>query len=160
MQSTLYVIGILLTLIGVVGTVIPALPGSPLVFGGLTLIAWGDRFQRVGLWPLVLIAVLMLAALAIDLIMTVYGAKRAGASRWAVLGAGLGLLLGLFLGPLGILIGPFVGAIVAEYIAQRDLDKATRAGVGAGLGVLIGSISRVVLVFSMIGVFLIAWFWN
>lgn len=160
METALYVLGPLLVLAGVIGTILPALPGSPLVFAGLLLVAWADDFQRVGLWPLVGIGVLMLVSLGVDAIATAYGVKKSGASGWALVGASVGLIAGLFFAPFGLLLGPFLGALGGEYWARRDWQQATRAGVGAGIGIVVGMALRVVFVFSMIGLFLIAWFWN
>lgn len=160
METALYILGPLLVLIGVIGTVVPALPGAPLVFAGLLLVAWADDFQRVGVWPLVSLGALMLLALGVDALSTAYGVKKSGASGWALAGAAFGLLAGLFFPPVGLLLGPFLGALAGEYWARRDWQQATRAGVGAGLGMIVGLALRVVFVFLMIGMFLIAWFWN
>lgn len=160
METVLFIVGPLLVLVGVLGTILPAVPGAPLVFVGLLLVAWADRFQRVGLWPLVVVGALAIVALVIDWLATAYGVKKSGASGWALGGAVLGLFVGLLFPPVGLLLGPFVGALAGEYYARRDLQQATRAGVGAGIGLVIGLAARVVMVFAMIGTFLLAWFWN
>lgn len=155
MAWLLYALGALVLLLGVAGVVLPLLPGAPLLLGGAVLVAWAGDFQRVG-WP-TLAVVALLAALvwATDWVAAALGARAAGASRWAVLGASLGLLAGLFLGPAGLLLGPAVGAVLLEYWRDPDFGRALRAGVGAFLGFLLGGVVKVLLAFALIGVLLV-----
>jgi uncharacterized protein YqgC (DUF456 family) len=138
---------------GAIGTVLPALPGTPLIFCGILLVAWWGDFSVIGVVPVVLCGVLAVLSLVIDLIATAFGAKRLGASRLAVVGAMLGSLVGIFFLLPGLIIGPFVGAILGEYVAQRDLRQATKVGVGTWVGLLLGTASKVALAAMMIGVF-------
>src|SRR5881394_3658460 len=111
MQQTLYFIlsGVLI-LVGLAGTVVPVLPGVPLVFAGMLLAAWADHFQHIGAFTLTLLGVLCALALLIDFFASLLGAKRVGASTRALWGAMFGTLAGLFFGLPGILLGPFLGA--------------------------------------------------
>jgi uncharacterized protein YqgC (DUF456 family) len=143
--------------VGVVGTVLPGLPGAVLVFAGLALAAWIDGFARVGLPTLAGLAALTAASYLLDLVATAAGARRFGTSWWGVLGAVLGTLGGLVFGLPGLLIGPFVGAFLAELLARRDVRQAGRAGLGAWLGLLLGTAGRLALVLAMIGVFVVAY---
>ena len=146
----------LLVVVGLVGTLLPAIPGVPLIFGGLLLAAWAEHFQYVGAWALVAIGVLALLAWGVELVATALGAKRFGASRMAVAGAVIGTLVGLFLGIPGLILGPFVGAAVGEFLARRDLLQAGRAGIGTWLGLVVGAALKIALSFAMVAVFLAA----
>ncbi len=143
----------LLVAAGIAGTVVPVLPGAPLVFLGLLTAAWIDGFARVGWATLTLLALLALGAYAIDLWATHRGIRRAGASGWALLGATLGGLAGIFFALPGLILGPFVGAFVGEYLARRDLRQAGRAGLGAWLSMLLASVGRLAIIILMLGLF-------
>ncbi len=155
-SALLLALGALLVVVGLAGTVLPAVPGIPLVFGGLALAAWAESFQYVGIWTVALLGGLALVAYAIDLAAASLGARRFGASRLAFIGALLGTVAGLFLSLPGLLLGPFVGAAVGEFIVRRDLLQAGRAGFGAFLGLVVGAAAKLAISFSMIAVFLTA----
>jgi uncharacterized protein len=151
-----WIAAVLLIVIGVAGTVLPALPGTLLVLGGIVLGAWLDAFTRVKPWVVAIIAVLALLAWATDYVATVMGAKKAGASKWAIIGAALGTVAGIFMGLVGVLFMPFVGAVIGEYIAQKNAKQAAKVGLATWLGLLIGTVVKLVLVFMMIGIFVAA----
>lgn len=162
-QTIFYIVGGLMVLVGVIGTVLPALPGVPLVFLGLLVAAWGDGFARVGVWALLILGLLTVVSLVVDFWATAKGAKRVGASRFAVIGSVLGMLGGLFLGPFGIFIGAFAGAVGGELLHRRslqqhDIGQAARVGVGTWLGIVMGIALKLALVATMLGVFALAWF--
>lgn len=159
-----------LVLVGLAGTVLPAIPGTVLVLGGLVLGAWIDGFTRVGGWTIALIALLAVLAWVTDYVAAMLGAKKAGASPWALLGAALGTVAGIFTGFVGLLFLPLAGAVAGEYFArtrQSGLaittvhnDHATQAakvGVATWIGMLVGTVVKLVLVFLMIGVFALAY---
>lgn len=151
MAWVLYTLGVLALVAGVAGVVLPMLPGSLLLFGGALLVAWAGGFELVG-WPtLAVVGVLAIAIWAVDWVAAALGAKATGASRWAVLGASLGLVVGMFLGPLGLILGPAVGAVALEYWRDPDFERALRAGAGAFLGFLLGSVAKVALAFVLVG---------
>jgi hypothetical protein len=152
----LWLLAGVLVLAGVVGLLLPVLPGAPLLFAGLLVAAWTEDFAYVGVWPLTLIAAMGLLTYAVDFAATALGAKRFGASKRAVIGAVVGGLIGLFFGLPGILLGPFIGAVVGELTAQRELRDAGRAGLGATLGLVFGVAAKLALAFSMLGVFALA----
>ena len=155
----LWVLVAVLVLIGLAGTLLPALPGVPLIFLGLLLAAWLDNFQRIG-WPtLTTLGVLTALAVGVDLLATILGAKRVGASKLALLGAMFGSVVGLFFGLIGIFIFPFVGAVVGELIARREMGQAAKVGVATWLGLLLGALAKLALALTMIGVFALAYFW-
>lgn len=152
----LWLLSVALILVGVAGTVLPALPGTLLVLAGIVLGAWIDGFSRVG-WPaLVLVGVLALIAWALDYVAAVLGARRAGASRQAVIGAALGTVAGLFMGLVGVLFMPLLGAALGEYLARCDHGRALHVGVATWLGLMAALVSKVVIAFMMIGVFIVA----
>ena len=155
----LWVLVAVLVLIGLAGTLLPALPGVPLIFLGLLLAAWLDNFQRIG-WPtLTTLGVLTALAVGVDLLATILGARRVGASKPALLGAMFGSVVGLFFGLIGIFIFPFVGAVVGELIARREMGQAAKVGVATWLGLLFGALAKLALALTMIGVFALAYFW-
>ena len=154
----LWIVAAALVVIGLAGTILPALPGVPLVFAGLIIAAWIGDFQKIG-WPtLTILAVLTALAIAADFIATLLGAKRAGASRLALAGAAIGSIVGLFFGLLGIFVFPFVGAVVGELIARQRLNQAARVGVATWLGMLLGALAKLSLAITMLGVFFISYF--
>jgi uncharacterized protein len=143
---------------GLLGLVIPGLPGAPLIFLGLWLAAWNEGFQYAGFWVIVTLAVIALLTQGIDLWAAMFGARKFGASKRAIIGALIGAVIGLFLGFPGVIFGPFIGAVIGELSAQRDLTRATRAGIGATIGVVLGAALKLALALAMIGVFIVARF--
>lgn len=157
-SATLFAVGGLLIVVGIVGLLIPALPGAPLVFAGLVVAAWAEDFAYVGTGTLVLLAVIALLTYVVDILAGIFGVKRFGASGYAMAGAVVGALVGLFFGLFGILLGPFVGASMGEYIKVRDMPRAGRAGFGATVGLVVGAAVKIALAFSMLGIFALARF--
>ena len=156
METTLvfWLLAVLLLVAGLIGLFLPVLPGAPLIFAGLVIAAWAEDFHYAGLWTVVILAILTLLTLAVDFWATIFGAKKFGASKRAVIGALIGLVIGIFLGFPGIIFGPFIGAVVGELSAQKDLKQATRAGIGATIGLVLGAAIKLALALTMIGVFL------
>jgi len=152
----LWLLATVLVLAGLVGLLLPVIPGVPLVFAGLLVAAWAEDFAYVGTGTLALLAALVVLAYIVDFAATALGAKRFGASRRAVVGAALGAVVGIFFGLPGILLGPFIGAVIGELSAQRGLRDAGRAGLGATLGLVLGVAAKLALAFSMLGVFAMA----
>ena len=137
------IVAVLLVLVGIAGTILPALPGLPLVFAGLLLAAWADGFVHVSGWTMLVLALVAAIAMAADFVASLFGTKVAGASKWAMVGAGVGTLVGIFFGLPGLLLGPFVGAMAAELIYRENLGLATKAGLGAWLGIALGAAAKV-----------------
>ncbi|HEY1306492.1 MAG TPA: DUF456 domain-containing protein [Vicinamibacterales bacterium] len=158
MAIVLYAAGVVLVMIGLAGIVLPALPGHILILAGLVLAAWAEHFTRVGVWTLVVIAVIAAASYVVDFVGAAVGAKRLGASKRAMVGAGLGTIAGLLFGLPGVIFGPFVGAVLGELTVENDLRRAGKAGVAAWIGFAIGTAIKVAMAFVMIGIFLIALF--
>lgn len=155
-QFIFYALAAALILVGLAGTILPALPGVPLVFAGMFIAAWVGDFTQIG-WPtLTILGVLCVFAVVIDFVAGVLGAKKVGASRWALIGAAIGTVVGLFAGIIGLLLGPFIGALIGELIAGSNLRRSTIVGVGAWLGFLFGTLAKIALCFTMLGVFALA----
>ena len=153
----LWLLAAILVLAGLIGLLLPVLPGPPLLFAGLLVAAWAEDFAYVGAGWLTVLAALAVLTYAVDFAATALGAKRFGASKRAVVGAAVGALVGLiFFNLPGILLGPFIGAVIGELTAQRELRDAGRAGVGATLGLALGVAVKLALAFSMLGLFAMA----
>lgn len=149
----LWILAILIVIGGLAGTIIPALPGVPMVFGGLVLAAWVGGFEKVGMTTIIVLGVLTAVAWLVDFLAASLGAKRLGASPRAFWGAAFGAIIGMFFGIPGVVLGPFVGAVVAEISAGRDMQQAGRAGYGAWLGVVFGTAAKLAIAFLMVGIF-------
>ncbi len=156
MNLALWLLAIILVVAGVVGVVVPAVPGTLLVFLGLLAAASADGFQKVGVVTVMILGFLTLLSYAIDFLATYLGVKKVGASRWSILGGSLGMVVGLFFGVPGILLGPFIGALVTEWFVKKDLRQAGKAGLGSWLGLLLGTLLKLAVVFIMIGIFVLA----
>ncbi|APV48352.1 hypothetical protein BWI17_00810 [Betaproteobacteria bacterium GR16-43] len=151
--SALYILAVSLVLVGLAGLVLPVIPGIVLVFAGLVVGAWADNFTHVGPWGLAMIGVLAAIAFAVDFLASIVGAKRVGASGFALAGAGLGALVGLLFGIPGLVFGPFIGAVAGELIAKRDLVRAGKVGLATWVGMVLGAVVKVVIAFLMIATF-------
>ena len=147
-----------LVITGVAGSVLPALPGVPLVFAGLALAAWAGDFARVSGFTVALLGLLTILSIAVDLAASALGAKRVGATRLAVAGALVGTLAGLFLGLPGLVLGPFAGAVIGELMSHGKMEQATRAGFATWMGLIFGTLAKLALAFTMLGVFAVAYF--
>ena len=154
--TLLWILCAALIVAGLAGTV-PGNTGSTvLVWAGIVLGAWIDDFQRVGTTTLVVVTVLAALAWVLDYVAGLLGARKAGASRQALLGAAIGTVAGLFMGVVGVLFMPLVGAALGEYLAQKDQTRAVRVGVATWLGIMLGLLAKVVLAFIMVGLFVAA----
>jgi uncharacterized protein YqgC (DUF456 family) len=154
--TLMWVLSIALIVLGLAGTVLPLLPGTLLVWGGIVVGAWIDDFARVGITSVAVVSVLAVLAWALDYVAGLMGAQKAGASKQALLGAAAGTVVGLFMGLVGVLFMPLVGAAIGEYVAQKDQSRAVRVGVATWVGIMVGLIAKVVLAFVMVGIFVAA----
>jgi uncharacterized protein YqgC (DUF456 family) len=162
-MQIIYWLLIAVMLVGVIGAVVPAIPGSSLILAAI--IIWGlvsSSFVAIKI-PLIVTGIVLLLSMAVDFLAGYIGAKKAGASKWGQIGAFVGLFLGFFGllpalpfgGPLlGMLIGPLLGAIIGEFLYQRDLGKAVKAGIGITVGTLVGNLLQGILAVGAVMVFL------
>lgn len=143
MDIFLIILGSILLLAGIVGCIVPALPGVPLSYAGLILLHLTDRvqfsWQFLVVWLVITIAVQLL-----DSIIPVWGTKHFGGSKAGTWGATIGLIAGFLLGVWGIILGPFVGAVVAELIAGKTTHTALKSGLGSLIGILTGTVLKLV----------------
>lgn len=146
-----------LVLAGLAGTVLPVIPGVPLIFAGLWLAAWLEHYEKVGVLTVALLGVLTVLAMGVDFLATALGAKKAGASRQAMVGSVLGGVVGLFFGLPGLLLGPFIGAAIGEFTARGGWRQASVVGFGTWLGLLFGALAKLALSLTMLGVFALAY---
>lgn len=155
--ALLWTLAAVLMLVGLIGTVLPVLPGTALVFAGAWLGAWIDGYERVGVYTVVVLGVMAVLAWVLDYVAGLMGARRVGASPQALVGAAIGTVAGLLAGFVGVLFMPFVGAAAGEYLARRDEQRAMQVGLATGLGLLLGMVAKVAIAFAMVGVFVVAW---
>jgi uncharacterized protein YqgC (DUF456 family) len=156
MTVFLWILAVALIVLGLAGTILPALPGVTLMFGGILLAAWIDHFTRIPGWRVAVFAALTIISWAVDYFAAVAGAKKAGASTLALVGAAVGTVLGIFTGLWGLLFMPLLGAAIGEYMAQRDLRRAGTVGVATWVGLLVGTAVKVAIAFAMLGAFVVA----
>jgi uncharacterized protein YqgC (DUF456 family) len=145
--------------LGVVGAVVPFLPGAPLIMVGALIYAVATDFTPIGSGRLIILAVLGVAGWAMSHLAGVLGARRAGGGRMAVIGAVVGAVVGLAFAPLGLLLGPIVGAIVGELLSGRDAAGSVRTGIGTALGVVIGAAVHIAFAVAMVTLFA-WWVWR
>lgn len=151
----------LLIFVGILGTIIPVLPGVGLVFAGIGLYAMYFGVETVGMTTLILLGVMTGLSFVIDLLASLYGAARFGATRSGILGSTLGGLLGLvFLSLPGLFFGVFLGAVIGEYFwGKKKPEEALRAGIGSILGFLGGTVIKFFLAIVMVITFIVKiWF--
>ncbi len=156
MNTFLWIVAVLMILTGIAGTVLPALPGVALVFAGIALAAWIDGFTVISGWTVGLLAVLTLVGFAIDYVAQLMSARRAGATPLGIAGAAVGTIAGVFTGLVGLLFMPLAGAALGEYVAHRDALRAGRVGLATWVGLLIGAVLKLAIVFTMTGIFIAA----
>jgi uncharacterized protein YqgC (DUF456 family) len=157
MDIALYLGASLLILAGLAGAILPALPGIPLIFAGIWLIAAVDGYRHLGRWWLISIAAIGCVGLATDLLAGALGAKRVGASRRAISGAVIGTLVGLFFGIFGLLIGPFLGALVGELASGSSVTRSADVGISTWIGLIFGTLVKLVASLTMVAMLAAAW---
>lgn len=143
MNIFLLVIAFVFMLVGIIGCIVPGLPGTPIAYTGLWIAQTTDRvdfsWQFLLIWGVVTIVISVL-----DYVVPAWGTKKFGGTRWGVLGSTIGVFVGLFFGAIGVVVGPLVGAIIGELIAGKDFDAALRAGWGSFIGLLCGTILKLI----------------
>jgi uncharacterized protein YqgC (DUF456 family) len=152
----LLILGIILMLIGIIGCLVPVLPGPPLSFLGLILLHV-SRFGQFTPAVLIVMASITVVVSILDYIVPIWGTKRFGGSKYGTRGATVGLIIGLFLGPVGIILGPLIGAVVGELIFKDNMSYALKAGFGSLLGFLTGIGLKLAASFIMTFYFVREW---
>ena len=150
MDIVLIIIGILCMIVGLVGCIVPVLPGVPIAYAGLWVLHFTDKVQFS--WGFLLIwGIVTVVVQVIDTVVPVWGTKMMGGSKAGVWGSTIGLVIGLFYGIWGIILGPFIGAVIGELIAQRkkgirSFKQALKAGSGAFVGLMTGIVLKLITV--------------
>ncbi|MDT8309321.1 MAG: DUF456 domain-containing protein [Bacteroidales bacterium] len=147
MEIVWIVLGSILVIVGVLGCILPIIPGPPITYSALLLLQLtGDSISRpftteqLLLWGFITVLVTVL-----DYVVPIWGTKRFGGSKWGTWGSAIGLVFGLFLGPIGIIIGPFIGAVVGELLHGIEVRPALRAGFGSFIGFLMGVMMKLIV---------------
>jgi uncharacterized protein YqgC (DUF456 family) len=153
------VIVAVLMLAGLVGALVPMIPGTPLIVAGAVVYAVFTEYTPVGLGRLAILVVLGLAGWAIEHVAGALGARRAGGGRAAVVGAILGTAVGLAFAPLGLVLGPIAGAIAGELLSGRDPVGSVRTGIGTAVGVMLGVAAHFAFALTMVALF-VWWVWK
>jgi uncharacterized protein YqgC (DUF456 family) len=152
----LLILGILLMIVGIIGCLVPVLPGPPFSFLGLIMLHL-SRFGQFSSSTLITLGVITVVVTVLDYFVPVWGTRRFGGSKYGTRGATVGLVIGLFLGPLGIILGPLIGAFVGEMIFKDDINYALKAGFGSLLGFLTGIGLKLAASFIMTFYFVKEW---
>lgn len=144
-----FILGIILIVIGIVGSLLPLLPGPPIAYVGLFLQIFRepDPFTSRFLW---IWAGIVVVSLILDYLIPIWGTKKFGGTKYGIWGCTIGFLLAFWMGPLGVIIGPFIGAFVGEMIAGKDSKKSFRAALGSFVGFIMGSFLKLVICFMML----------
>lgn len=158
MTAILITLGLIALLVGLLGTIYPAIPGLGLMFAGAWLLAHADGYQIIGTNTLIFLGIVAALGMATDYVAGMLGAKFTGASKTAVWGALIGGIAGAFFSLPGLLLGPLVGAGAGEFWARRDLWSAGKVSLGTFAGFIVGVIAKVgcaltiVLTLAVIGI--------
>jgi uncharacterized protein len=155
MELFWWLVVIVLFAVGLIGAVLPVIPGTTIIFAGAIIhrVMLGAN-KSIG-WPVIaLLGLLTLASYALDFLSGYFGAKYFGATRWGTFGAIAGAIVGMFFGLVGLFIGPVLGALIGEFIAGKRMIDAGRAGWGSLLGNLGGMIGKLIIALAMIAIFL------
>lgn len=141
--------GIILAVIGIMGSILPLIPGPPIAYVGLLI----QQFREPAPFTtkfLLIWAGIVVITLLLDYLVPLWGTKRFGGSKYGIWGCTLGFIAAFWMGPLGIIIGPFIGAFIGEMIAHQDSQKAFRAALGSFVGFLMGSFLKLVVCFFVL----------
>ncbi len=143
MDIALLVIAFILMLIGIIGCIVPGLPGTPIAYAGLWIAQITERvdfnWQFLLVWGIVTVVIS-----ALDYIVPAWGTKRYGGTKWGVWGSTIGVFVGLFAGPWGVILGPLVGAVIGELLGGKAAQEALRAGWGSFVGILFGTVLKLI----------------
>lgn len=143
MDIFLLIVAFLFLLIGIIGCIVPGLPGTPISYAGLWIAQATNRvdfsWQFLLIWGIVVVVISVL-----DYVVPAWGTKKFGGSSWGVWGSTIGVFIGLFFGAIGVIVGPLVGAILGELIAGKQLGAALKAGWGSFVGILFSTVIKLI----------------
>jgi len=144
----------LLLVAGLIGSVVPALPGTALIVAAAFVHAFVTGFVPMGVGRLLVLVGLSVAGETLDYVAGALGARKFGGSRWAVAGAWVGGIVGFFFGLPGLVLGPVIGAAAAELWRQRAVEQSVKVGLGTLLGILAGIAAKFTVAVMMLALFL------
>lgn len=154
METFWLIVSISLIIIGLAGTVIPMLPGIPLIFAGFLVWGIASAWRDFSVQVLIILGVVTLVVTFLDYYAGGVGARKYGSSKSGIWGAIIGGIIGVLVFNIpGLVIGPFVGAVSGELLAGKSQKEAWRAGWGAFVGVVAGNLLKVITALVMSGLF-------
>jgi uncharacterized protein YqgC (DUF456 family) len=159
LEIILFVSALIFMLVGLLGVILPVLPGIPMIFIVALFFSILTDFTYLSGQTIILLGILAIISLVLDWIATLFGVKKMGGSYFGVLGAFIGMIVGLLLpgvGIFGFVIGAFIGAFLFELLINKESKKALKAGLGSFIGFLVGGVFKLVIGAAMIGIFV----WN
>lgn len=160
-SNGIWVVTWLLMIVGLVGTLLPVIPGQVLIIVAAGAHWWVKKEDsHLGWWTIAILALLLVVSMVLEYVSGAVGTKYFGGSKWGVAGAILGGLVGLFFAPWGFLLGPLGGAFLFEYLfAKKEVGEATRSGVGSAVGTVMGLSIKLGLAFVMAAYLIVDLFW-
>lgn len=151
MTAVALLLAVALFILGLVGTLLPLLPGPVLIYAGMLLYGALTGFATLDANFFLLQGMALLFLFTLDFLATAAGSRRFGGSKQAALGAVVGTLFGFFIfGPFGIILGPFLGAVIVEFIRGKQPNQAITAGFGTIIGLLGGTAIKLSIEILMI----------
>lgn len=143
MDIVLLILAFFMMLIGLIGCIVPGLPGTPIAYIGLWIAQATEKihfsWQFLLIWGIVVVIISVL-----DYVVPAWGTKHYGGTKWGVWGSTVGVFVGLFFGAMGVIFGPLVGAVIGELISGKQLNDALKAGWGSFIGILFGTILKLI----------------
>ena len=140
-DAILIILGVICLITGMLGCILPTLPGPPLAYAGLLLLHFTDKVQyttaQLLVWLLIVVVVQIL-----DYLTPLLGSKYSGGSKWGNWGCVIGTVIGLFFAPWGLIAGPFLGAVIGELLGDKELSQALKSGFGSLVGFLLGTVLK------------------
>lgn len=143
MDIFLLIVAGVLMVVGIIGCIVPGLPGTPIAYAGLWIAQATDRvdfsWQTLLIWGIVTLIVS-----ALDYVVPAWGTKQFGGTKWGVWGSTIGVFVGLFFGAVGVIVGPLAGAIIGELIGGKKVGEALKAGWGSFIGIFFGMVIKLI----------------
>ena len=144
MEIFIAILGALLVVVGLLGTFIPMLPGTPISYVGLLLLLFIPGCTLT--WKFFLVwGIIVVVLQVLNYFIPIWGVNKFGGTKYGQWGSVLGVIVGLFAGPLGIVVGPFVGAVLGELLGGMSLDKSLKAGFGSFVGTFVGMVLGIIV---------------
>ncbi|NLI71504.1 MAG: DUF456 family protein [Bacteroidales bacterium] len=144
METLLIILAFICIVVGIIGSILPVLPGVPLSYIGILLLHFTDKIQFSTQF-LIFWAAMVIIVQLLDYYVPIWGTKKFGGSKRGIWGCAIGMVVGIFLGPWGIILGPFVGAIAGELSSGKQTQAAIKAGFGSFMGFILGIVSKLIV---------------